>query len=226
MIRSDYILRMIEEFMQVLARINSLKKGQLWQQADDVIEEEFKRLVSTGTQALAQMSETDLFARIIKGEPTLVVHSKVGLLSTLLHEAGDVRVAQNRIEEGHACYLKGLNLLLETLTNSEAAVFPDFVPKVESFVIALQDAPLPLRTLAGLMQHYERGGEFAKAEDALFRMLEASPNEPKLLEFGLAFYQRLQNQADANLNAGDLPRDELNAGMAELARRKMSMVQP
>ncbi len=28
MIRRDYILRMIEEFLQVLARINFLKKGQ------------------------------------------------------------------------------------------------------------------------------------------------------------------------------------------------------
>ncbi len=226
MIRRDYILRMIEEFMQVLARINFLKKGQLWQQADDVIEQEFRRLVSAGAQAVAEMNETDLLAKIIEGEPTAVVHSKVGLMAALLYEAGDVRIAQNQIEEGHAFYLNGLNLLLETLANSEAAAFPEFVPEVESFVIALQDAPLPLSTLAGLMQHYERGGQFAKAEDALFRILEAGPNEPKLLEFGLAFYQRLQSRPDANLAAGDLPRDELNAGIAELTRRKVGLVQP
>ena len=38
------------------------------------------------------------------------------------------------------------------------------------FVLALADAPLPRETLARLMQHYERIGEFGKAEDALTRM--------------------------------------------------------
>ena len=34
MIRQDYILRMIEEFMQALSRIASLKRGQLWREAE------------------------------------------------------------------------------------------------------------------------------------------------------------------------------------------------
>jgi hypothetical protein len=38
----------------------------------------------------------------------------------------------------------------------------------------LRNDPLPLRTLALLMQHYERTGEFAKAEDELFAMLDAA----------------------------------------------------
>ena len=76
MIRRDYILRMIEEFIQVLARINALKKGQLGQEADGVIGAEFKRLVGAGAQAILQMSETELLSKIILGEPTQVVHYK------------------------------------------------------------------------------------------------------------------------------------------------------
>jgi len=33
MIRRDYILRMIEEFIQALSRIRALKKDQLWSEA-------------------------------------------------------------------------------------------------------------------------------------------------------------------------------------------------
>ena len=33
-----------------------------------------------------------------------------------------------------------------------------------------------------LMQHYERTGEFAKAEDALFAMLDAQPDNPAIVE--------------------------------------------
>ena len=224
MIRRDYILRMIEEFMQVLARINALKREQLWQEAGNVIDDEFKRLVGCGAQALMQLSDTELLAKIIQGAPTQVLHQKAQLLTTLFKEAGDVATAQNRIEEGRSCYLKGINLLLETLAHSDPSDFPDFVPRVETFVIALQDAPLPLTTQARLMQHYEQVGAFGKAEDVLFAMLESEPNEPGLLNFGISFYQRTARQSDASLSDGNLPRAEVNAGLAELERRNASLV--
>ncbi len=224
MIRRDYILRMIEEFIQVLARVNSLKKSQLWQEAGGVIDAEFQRLVGAGPQAVSKMTETEILAKIIQSEPTQVVHYKAGLLTALLHQAGEVATAQNQLEEGRACYLKGLNLLLETLANWDTSDFPEFLPKVEVFVIALQDTPLPLTTQARLMQHYERIGAFGKAEDALFTLLETQPNEPKLLDFGIAFYQRLARQSDASLIAGNLARAEINAGISDLERRKLGLV--
>jgi hypothetical protein len=220
MIRRDYILRMIEEFVQALARINSLKQGQLWRETHVAIDAEFQRLVSAGAGAVAQMSETELLARIIQGEPTQVVHHKALLLTTLLREAGDLAVAQDRPADGRTCYLKGLNLLLETLARADDWELPDFVPKVEVFLGALEDAVLPLETQARLMQHFERVGAFGKAEDALYAMLEAEPNEPRLLDFGIAFYQRLRSQPENSLTAGNLPRSELEAGLTELERRK------
>ncbi|HVM46526.1 MAG TPA: DUF6483 family protein [Candidatus Acidoferrum sp.] len=223
MIRRDYILRMIEEFIQVLSRINSLKRGLRWQEADEELDTGLQRLVSAGAEAVSRMGETELLARLIQGEPTQVVHHKALLLTTLLKEAGDVAVAQDRVAEGRACYVKGLNLLLDTLARGEAAEFPEFVPKVEVFAQALQDAPLPLDTQARLMQHYERLGEFGKAEDALFAMLEAEPREPQLLEFGMGFYRRLSSQSDAALSVGNLPRPELQAGLAELERRRAAL---
>ena len=220
MIRRDYILRMIQEFIQLLSRLRSLKQGQLWREADVVLDEEFKRLVKAGALAVTQMSETELIAKLIQGEPTQVVHHKLLLLTTLLMEAGELAAAQNRPAESRACFLKGLNLLLETIVQADLAEFPDFVPKVEAFLNVLQDQALPLATQARLMQHYERAGEFGKAEDSLFAMLEAEPGEKKLLEFGLSFYRRLENQTDDALAAGNLPRSELKAGLAELERRK------
>src|SRR5438445_11964979 len=96
--------------------------------------------------------------------------------TTMLKEAGDLADAQEQREESRACYLKGLHLLLGTLARGEVFDCPDFVPKVEVFMAALADSPLPLPTHALLMQHYERTGEFAKAEDALFAMLEREPD--------------------------------------------------
>jgi hypothetical protein len=75
---------------------------------------------------------------------------------------------------------------------------------------------LPLETQARLMQHYEVTGQFAKAEDCLFAMLEAEPGNAALVQFGIAFCERLRGQSDASLASGNLPRPELEASLAEL----------
>ena len=71
---------------------------------------------------------------------------------------------------------------------------PEFVPRVDVFVSALRGLPLPTRTLALLMQYYERTGSFAKAEDAFFALLDVEPGNSRLIDFGIAFYQRLQRR--------------------------------
>ena len=219
MIRRDYILRMIEEFVQALARINELKQNRRWQEAAGVVDEEFQRLIGVGADAVARLTETELLASLIRGEPTQAVHDKTLMLTALLKEGGDVAATQERMEESRSCYLKGLRLLLETLAREEVSDCPAFVPRVEMFAAALRGSPLPLETQALLMQHYERSGQFAKAEDALFAMLEAEPRKAGLVEFGVAFYERLQGQSDASLAAGNLPRPELETGLAELRKR-------
>jgi Family of unknown function (DUF6483) len=222
MIRRDYILRMIEEFFQVLSRIRSLKKDQHLEEAGGVTDEQLRKIIGMDGKTALQLSETELLARVIQGEPSMAVREKTLLLTTLLKEAGDLATAQDRTEEGRALYLKGLHLLLETLGRSEVFECPDFVPKVETFVAALSGAPLPLPTQAQLMQHYERNGEFGKAEDALYGMLEAAPDHPGIVSFGIAFYQRLQGQSDAKLEEGNLPRPELEAALGEWRQKQQA----
>jgi hypothetical protein len=220
MIRRDYILRMIEEFFQALSKIKSLKGGQEWREANAAIDQESQRLMGMDAQAVAQLSETELLAHIVRGEPTLAVREKILILATLLKEAGDVLTEQGRHDDSRMSYLKGLHLVLDTLGRGEVIECPQFVPKVEEFVGALGDSLLPLETEARLMQHYERTGEFAKAEDALFAMVDAEPENAPLLELGISFYRRLESECDARLSDGNLPREEVEAGLADLNARK------
>jgi len=215
MLRRDYLLRMIEEFIQMLARLNALKKGQLWNEATGTVDEELQRLVGAGVETIVRLSETELLARIVQRGPTQAVRDRTLLVSTLLKEAGDIAAAQDRPDDSRVCHLKGLHLLLDTLSEDETFECPGFVPRIEAFVVALSDDPLPVRTQARLMQHYERAGDFGKAEDRLFALLEAEPENPRLLEFGDAFYRRLASLSDARLAEGKLPRVELEAGQAE-----------
>lgn len=212
---------MLAEFFEVLSRIRSLQKGQQWEQARLLADKEFQRLAGGDIKAVVNLSETELLALLIKGETTLAVRDKTLMLVTLLKEAGDIATGESKPEQSCSYYLKGLNLLTGVLTREEASDFPDFVPRVESFLSALGDCPLPLATEATLMQHYERLGDFARAEDRLYSMMEAQPDNLDLLKFAVAFYERMQQKGDDVLVGGNLPRAEVDAGLAQvLANRE------
>lgn len=74
-----------------------------------------------------------------------------------------------------------------------------------------------------LMHHYERTGAFGKAEDALFGLLETASGNAEVLDWGIAFYERLRGRSDAALAEGNLPRSELEAGLAELQARRTAL---
>ena len=111
--------------------------------------------------------------------------------------------------------------LLEGLATEEVFDCPEFefVPKVEMLKEALQSAPLSLRAHAMLMQHHERTGEFAKAENALFAMLDAEPDNGAIVEFGVGFYKRMLEQSNTALADGGLPRAEVEEGLNEFLQR-------
>jgi len=68
------------------------------------------------------------------------------------------------------------------------------------------------------MRHYEATGQFAKAEDALYSILDAVGGDPEVVGFGRAFYERILRRSDAALLAGNLPRGEAEQGLDELNR--------
>src|SRR5262245_133812 len=105
MIRRDYILRMVEEFIRVLAQIRVLKKEGRVEMAADLIDREFQRLIGKGSEAVSGLSETELLAFSIAGEATQAARDKRLILTTLLKEAGDLAAEQGRIHESRDAYL-------------------------------------------------------------------------------------------------------------------------
>ena len=226
MIRRDYILRMIEELVQVLTRIGSLKQLHRWEDASQALAVELNRLTGNDPLALSKLSDMELLAKIVHGEPTMAVRDKTLGIARLLKEAGDVANASGKPDEARAIYLKGLHLLLHALSANDPLDVPAFVPKLDEFLIALNESPLPLPTQGMLMQYYEQIGDLAKAEDALFAMLESEPDNPQLLDFGMSFYQRLRSKPDSTLVDGNLPREELDDSIKELHERRGALRQP
>ncbi len=69
-----------------------------------------------------------------------------------------------------------------------------------------------------LVAFCEAGGDFAGAEDALFRVLKLVGPQAEVLARGRQLYQALLRLDDAALEAGNLPRDEVEESLGEIER--------
>ena len=222
MIRRDYILQMIEECIQALAQIRAFRQDQRWEEARLAVDAQCEKLAAAGARRLAQLSETELLARLALDQPTQTVRTRLFLVISLLQEAGEIAAAEGRDDDAREAFLMALHLLLDVSARDDPAGHPAFVPRAEALVLSLAGAPMPVRTQVLLMRHYESTGQLAKAEDTLFSILDATANDPPTLEFGAAFYERVLRQSDAMLLAGNLPRTEAEEGLREWRRRTAS----
>lgn len=221
MFRRDFLLGQIEQFVAVLMKLAGLTRAGQWDEASAIAKAQFQALAGDDVSKLLQMSDTDLIARLVEADAGYEMRQKIFMAAALFKENGDIFKGQGKLDDGRACYLTGLRLLLETVANDPTTLCPGFAPSIEVFLIALNDSPLDFKTNAMLMRHYERVRDFAKAEDALFNMLDAEPANIELLDFGIGFYQRLLRLDDETLELGNLPRAEVNAGLAELKQRQL-----
>jgi hypothetical protein len=219
MIRRDYILRAIEECVQALTQIGTLRQDRRLEEARRAVDAQCEKLAAAGARNLAQLSETELLARLAEGQPTQTVRPRLFLMISLLQEAGEIAAAEGRVADAREIGVKALNLLLEVSAQNDAGEHPAYVPKVEALVRLLEGVTLPVRTRVLLMRHYESAGQLAKAEDTLFSILDSTANDAASLEFGIAFYQRILRQSDAILAAGNLPRAEAEETLKELQGR-------
>jgi hypothetical protein len=219
MIRRDYILRAIEECIEALSQIRALRQNRRLEEAQQTVDAQCEKLAAAGARNLAHLSEIELLARLAEDQPTQIVRQRLFLMISLLQEAAEIATAEDRIGDAREIFLKALDLLLGVLAQSDGGEYPVFAPRVEGLVQSLADAPLPVRTNAMLMQHYESTGQLARAEDALYSILDATANDRASLEFGVAFYERILRQNDTALLAGNLPRNEAQDGLRELKGR-------
>jgi tetratricopeptide (TPR) repeat protein len=218
MIRRDYILQMIEEFIRALTQIRALRQQGRWQEARLALDAECEKLAAAGARNLACLSETELLARLAQDQPTSVVRQRLFLMIALLQEAGEIAEGQGCVQEARGSRIKALHLLLEVSADSEVGDHPAFVPGVDALVNSLAGGPWPARTQVLLMRHYESTGQLGKAEDSLYSILEATSNDPASVAFGLAFYERILRRSDLALEEGNLPRAEAEEGHHELKR--------
>jgi hypothetical protein len=220
--RQDLILRTIDKFASTLAHVEELKKDGQWDELIKYLGKKLDQLLRIGPDEFRKLTETGLVAQLIKNEPTTtwVPYKKIYLIA-LLKELGDYATFRDPPRGGRGWYFKALHLLLDAFPRDEMQnECLKLAPRVEVLLNALEVSTLPSRTRMLLIRHYEQTGELMRAKQECVLVLEKVHNNLKLINFCIAFTERISHENDQTLAASGVTRFELNALLADLKAKK------
>lgn len=222
LVQRDYILRIIEQLGEVLSHVLHLRRGGSLLEARQYIEQSIGRLVGMEMDTVTDLSADELAAeirgRLANHKQRQLVSDQIVVLAGLLHESAHIHDDAGDGAAARADRIKALELYVHVLTVDEPGCIPAEAA-IDVILSELEEDP-PAAVMRRLVQIYETAGRFDDAEDWLFHLLDASPNDPAILDEGIAFYERLLTLDDATLAAGNLPTDEALASLAELLVRQ------
>lgn len=220
MYQQDFIMRMIEQFTQVLARVIGLKEQKKYNDALEMIDHSLTGQLKLPANWPFNLELSELSQQIQEELPENADHWRV--TSSLLYERTEVLVLMHD-REGARKLSEALVIILTELINAPEQVFSlENHTRLENVLFRLRQHPLQEFTYLRIVWHYQRQHKFAIAEDWLFEALDLSENKQQLLDVGRAFYNDLKDRSDEQLSRGGLPREEVKAGLEDLDRYAQS----
>lgn len=206
----DYILRLIEQLGQFVARLLEVAAHKP-EEAVRLCDQAYQRAVGVGSAAASRLEPDELLGLLPDEggrDPRLIA-----LLARLLVTDADLHEFAGKPEEAFRRHRLALGALAR-LAALGAEPEPELAAEVGAF---LWEEGLDPDLALELVAVHEAAGSFADAEDALFAALEADPDH--IGQAGVALYGRLLALDDNRLVAGGLSRAEVVASLAELQAR-------
>ncbi|MDO7907825.1 DUF6483 family protein [Paenibacillus sp. JX-17] len=214
MLRRDYLVRMIEEMTDVVARVFTLKQDKKHTEALLELDELLRKQFRLNSRLLNSMSAEDIIEwfRLRDG----VEVDKVQQVARILEEEGRVLLDQGEQDEGIVRLIKSLHLYIYSDLNGAAREPQQLGDRIRDTLAAVKDYKLPQQTRMLLARFHEEQQKFDEAENLWYRLVR---DTPELRSEAVAFYERLLTRNPEELEAGGLPLDEVQEGLNGLLQR-------
>ena len=216
--KQDFLMRLLEQLQGVLPYILDLTKTGDYAEAHAVVDQAVREVAGVSTSGLVRLSDQEILDGL-RRDQTLAWDEKAYFIAVLLKEDAAVYEKQEDETCSFRRNLKALHLFIWLFLESEdgeehTAVIHELLDKLDDYI-------LPAQSYALMLRYYEAAGDFAQAENTLFEWQENEaemfdPDAPSSAEAGAAFYERILQKSDEELEAGNLPRAEAEAGLADL----------
>lgn len=211
MIERDYIMRMIQMLVQVLARILFLKKGEQYPEALDEIQKASKQILGIELEIFRKLSDIQMID-FLSLDVSLGI-PKCYAAGILLKEEAEIFAIQKKESESQEMFVKSLSLLTEVAIHKGAALNTEHANAVESVSGKLRGKEIPIYVKKKLFRYFEIVGEYGEAARTLFEITAA---EPSFISESIAYYERLKNKPDQDLDQGHLPKAKILEELAKL----------
>ncbi|HSR16502.1 MAG TPA: DUF6483 family protein [Ignavibacteriaceae bacterium] len=219
MIYQDYIMRMIEQIVRVLAKILFNVEMGNYRGAFDEIDSAFKGLTGLDYHFLNSLSDKDIIALLKISEDNEITGAKCFVIGKLLKEAAGLKAMEENNYRINSEYQKALSLYLEGILSNKNSVeiFSGYFKDIDIIVEKIKDDKITPDIRFKLFKFYELTGKYDKAENELFNLKKL--NYLDIQKEGINFYGKLEMMSDYELKKGNFSREEVKQRLNELGRK-------
>ena len=210
MFRRDYIVRMIEDMTQMVAKVLTLKQERKTTEALWEIDELLNRHFRLNSRLLNSLSVEDVI-ELFRIGGGLEVDKLQGVARMLQEEAG-IYIEKNDDYAALSRLMKALHLYLYAYLHGADRNLLQIMQGIDEVIAAVAAYRLPVKTEYLLLSYLESAGRFGKAEDSLYRLLDQGE---EVADEGCELYQRLMRTDPNVLELGNLPLAEVIQGQEE-----------
>ena len=214
MITRDYFMRMIHQLAQVIAKVLKFNEVKQYTEALEEIQLSSKQLLGMDLRLITSLSDTEFIRFFSLGERFEV--EKCVVTAKLLRLIGEVREGQADDIGRYHSYTTSLSLLLELLFRESETLPKEYFDEIEVLIGKLASYELSAALQRKLFRFYGIVGRYDVAENVLFELVQ---KDPECIAEGVKFYEGLRTKSDEELERGNLPRNEIEPGLAELLRK-------
>jgi len=166
MIKQDYIMRMIEQFVNALAKILFNKEAGNYEEAINDIECTFNNIVGVDHYLINTLSEKDIISLLNITKDSKKANIQCIIIAKLLKEKAEVKNLSNKDKSiSDIDYQKALSLFLEGILNYKAddIDLSKYYNDVNETVSRINDSKISQDKRFKLFKYYEQLGENKKA---------------------------------------------------------------
>jgi hypothetical protein len=212
-------MRMIHQLAQVIAKVLQLSEVKQHAGALEEIQLSSKQLLGMDLRMLTSLSDAEFIRLLSLGERFEV--EKCVVAAELLRLVGEVRERQADEQGTYNSYTTSLSLFLELLFRESEVLPKEYFAEIDLLIGKLSSYELSSELLQKLFRFYGIVRRYDIAENVLFELVE---RDPGFGSDGVKFYERLRTKSDEDLERGNLPRNEIDTGLAELLRKTSSRI--
>ncbi|MDP4143845.1 MAG: DUF6483 family protein [Bacillota bacterium] len=215
MLKNDFSAKMCEDFITLIKEIKNLKE--LNKDTVSIIDASYKKFFGFGSGFVNKVSETDL-KEMLKTNDHIDGNKCVIMASLLIEEANIYNQIDEPVEAFYR-YSKSFNIFSEVFFSGTETQLNDYTNYMSLAADKLNEFEISNPQKEQIFNFYSISGEYAKAEDVLYDLIDSDPTYKNKAIF---FYDDLLKKSDDALEKGNLPRNEVIDALDSLQKNQKS----